>query len=137
MEIGVGDGLTLASVLRDVVRTLTDKPSVADSKLLVEYVRRLDGRRVFYAPWNSEVVELVLGSLREVKNWTEEVSAKLDHQASRILVAFMLDKMRAFLDKWHAFRTPPWGFDEPGFRHPGMTATWPASTWTLARCGTR
>jgi hypothetical protein len=55
----------------------------AETKLLVEFARRLDERRVFSAPFDSEIVESCLYSLESFKATTEDYLAKLDHPGAR------------------------------------------------------
>lgn len=96
-------------------RKVTGKPSSDDKRRLLEYVRLLDERRVFYADYNSEVAECCLASLSSFKDRTEEVLSKVEHPGARAALGAILDALRQFLDKWAGFHTPHghWGWDFP------------------------
>jgi hypothetical protein len=83
------------------------KPSKKEREALKRYCRRLDERRVFSAPFNSEVVECCVASVSQVKEYTDETLANLDHPATRAVLGAIMDVLRGFLDEWHGRRTPP------------------------------
>jgi hypothetical protein len=76
---------------------------------------------VFYAPYNSEVVECCIASLSSFKSITEEYLAKIEHAGATAALGAILTSIRRFLDKWHGFTTrdlgDPW--EPPPFRHRG------------------
>jgi hypothetical protein len=78
----------------------------SDRALLAKYVRRLDERRVFYHPYDSEVVEACVASLDTVKEFTDETLASLEHQGAKAALGAILDSARAFVDRWKSARTP-------------------------------
>jgi hypothetical protein len=76
------------------------KPSADDAKTIRAYVKRLDERRVLYVPLHAERANLVVWSLREVKNATEETKAKLEHAGLDAALGGIVDHLRKFLDTW-------------------------------------
>lgn len=60
---------------------------------------------MFYAPYNSEVVEACIGSLSSFKSITEDYLAKLEHPGAQAALGAILASTRRFLDKWHGFTT--------------------------------
>jgi hypothetical protein len=96
--------------IRKMVRATKRQPTREEAEILVAYARRLNERRVFFAPFNVEVVECCIGSLEEVRRFTDEALSKLKHPYARATVAAILEDVRHFLDRWRAFRTPrdPW-----------------------------
>jgi hypothetical protein len=79
-------------------------PSSEDSARLVRYCRRLDERRVFSAPYNSEVEEMCVASLEQVKSYTDEALSELDHPLAQAAVGAIFDELRGFIQKWHGHR---------------------------------
>jgi hypothetical protein len=98
--------LKVAPPVYEQIQVWRGKPKKAERELLVRYLRRLDERRVFSAPFNVEVVELCIGSLRDVIRITDDALADLAHPAARAIVGSVLDCTRQFLDDWGAFQTP-------------------------------
>jgi hypothetical protein len=92
--------------LRDELRKAKGKPSKAESECLIAYVRRLEERRVLYHPYNVEVVESCVASLNEVRRFTDETLAKIESPAARAALGAILDRSRAFVDRWHGSHTP-------------------------------
>ena len=82
------------------------KPNAKDRKKLIEFCELLDQRRVFYAPFNVEVVEVCLGSLRMVQDETTKRIAELEHPGARAMLEAVQDHLRVFVDRWAGFRTP-------------------------------
>jgi hypothetical protein len=119
LKVSASAAISVVQAARDVFRKLRSKPSAAEAKILVEFVKRLDERRVFSAPYDAEVVESCIGSLASFKNTTEEYLAKLDHAGARAALGAILTSLRRFLDKWHGFSTralgDPW--EPPIFGH--------------------
>ena len=99
-RISVGTGLSLLGLVRKAMRKVQGKPTEAESATVEALVRKLDERRVFSAPYNSEVAEVCVYSLREVKKATDEVLASIEHEGLRASVGGILDAVRAFLDCW-------------------------------------
>ena len=100
-------GLLIKAVptVRDEISKARGKPTKAESECLIAYVRRLDERRVLYHPFNVEVVESCVGSLDEVRRFTDETLAKIESPAARAALGAILDQSRAFVDRWHGART--------------------------------
>jgi len=95
----------------DKVNRLRGKLSRADRDRLVTYVHRINERRVFFHPYNSEVIEACVGSLDQVKKFTDETLAVVENVAAKAALGGILDATRAFLDGWRGIRTPhgsPW-----------------------------
>lgn len=115
-------GLLIKAVpaLRDEIRKAQGKPTKAESDCLIAYVRRLDERRVLYHPYNVEVVESCVGSLDEVRRFTDETLAKIESPAARAALGAILDRSRAFVDRWHGVHGPRdwWDYGSP-HRGPG------------------
>jgi hypothetical protein len=95
-----------APKLYERVNEWRGQPSKEDRERLVRYCRRLDERRVFSAPFNVEVEEICISSLRQVKDYTDEALAELEHPTARAAVGAILDETRKFLDTWHDYRGP-------------------------------
>jgi hypothetical protein len=76
------------------------KPLADDTKTIRAYVKRLDERRVFYVPLHAERANFVVGSLREVKNITEEAEGNLEHPGLDAALGGIVDHLRKFLDTW-------------------------------------
>jgi len=98
------------------IKTLAPKPPAC----LIAYVRRLDERRVLFHPYHMEVLESCVGSLDEVRHFTDEALAQIENPAARAALGAILDRSRAFVDRWrgsHGLRDP---WDHGGFhRGPG------------------
>jgi hypothetical protein len=125
-KVSVGAAISVAQAARDVLRRVRKKPTAAEAKLLVEFARRLDERRVFSARFDSEIVECCLSSLDSFKSITEDYLAKLEHPGARAALGAMLTSLRRFIDTWHGFATRriwdgPFPFDRPRFRDEGRT----------------
>ena len=108
-------------VVGDKISRLQGKPVKADRERLAKYVGRLDERRVFFHPFSSEVVESCVGSLKGVKEFTDEALADVENPAAKAILGAILDATRKFLDKWSGFQTPGtrWGYDDDRpFRDP-------------------
>ncbi len=88
------------------VQTWRGSPSKEDRARLIAYCRRLDERRVFSAPFDDEVEDVCVASLNQVKEFTDEALADIEHPAARAAVGAILDEVRKFLDKWHGYRGP-------------------------------
>ena len=101
-------GLVIKAVptVRDHLRKAMGKPSQIESECLIQYVRRLDERRVLYHPYNVEVIECCVSSLDEARRFTDETLAKVESPGARAALGAILDRVRAFLDRWHGARTP-------------------------------
>jgi hypothetical protein len=98
----------------DQVSRLRRKLTRADRDRLTRYVRRINERRVFFHPYNSEVIEACVGSLDEVKRFTDETLAAIENEGAKAALGGILDATRAFLDRWRGTRTPhgrPWARD--------------------------
>ena len=109
----------LVPVIDDGIARLRGKLTKADRTNLLRYVRRLDERRVFFHPYGVEVVEVCVGSLDQVKEFTDEIRAAVEHEGARAALGAILDATRTFLDTWKGFRTPrdtPWEHDVLGAR---------------------
>jgi hypothetical protein len=91
----------------DKFQEFSGRPSRADGQLVKAFVRRLDERRVFYAPFHSECVEMVVGSLQRVVDDSLATHASLTHGLSQAAVGLVLDATRKFLDRWSRATTPP------------------------------
>lgn len=104
-KLSVGAAISVAQAARDIFRLVRKKPTAIEAKLLVEFARRLDERRVFSAPYDVEVVEVCLASLSSFKAIVEDYLAKLDHPGTRAGLGAMLTSLRRFLDKWHGVTT--------------------------------
>jgi hypothetical protein len=101
--------LPLVPTLRDEVAKRRGHLTKSDKSGLAKYVQRLNERRVFYFPYNCEVVESCLGSLRFVKDFTEETLAEIEHPPAKAALGVILDAIRKFLDKWSNFSSRhPW-----------------------------
>jgi len=92
--------------LRKRVEKIKGLPSIADRKKLVEFCELLSQRRVFYVAYNSEVVELCIGSLRMAQNETTKRIAELEHPGAKAMLEAVQDHLRVFMDKWSGFHTP-------------------------------
>lgn len=92
--------------LSKLVEKSTVRPGASDRKKLVEFCELLEQRRVFHADFNSEVVELCLGSLRMVQDETTKRIAELEHPGARAMLEAVQDHLRVFMDRWTMFRTP-------------------------------
>jgi hypothetical protein len=98
----------------DEVSRLRRKLTRADRDRLTKYVRRINERRVFFQPYNSEVIEACVGSLDEVKRFTDETFAAIENDGAKAALGGILDATRTFLDRWRGTRTPhgrPWAMD--------------------------
>lgn len=125
-KLSVGAAISVAQAARDVLRRVRKKPTAAEAKLLIEFARRLDERRVFSAPFDAEIVESCLSSLDSFKAITEDYLAKIEHPGARAALGAMLTSLRRFIDKWHGFTTRriwdgPFPFDAPRFREERRT----------------
>ncbi len=125
-RLTVGAAISVAQAARDVFRRVRKKPTAVEAKLLVEFARRLDERRVFSAPYNAEIVEACLASLDSFKTITEDYLAKLDHPGARAALGAMLTSLRRFIDKWYGFTTSrfwdgPFQFPSPRHREDKRT----------------
>jgi len=115
-------GLLIKAVptVRDAISKTRGKPTKAESACLIAYVRRLDERRVLFYPYHMEVLESCVGSLDEVRRFTDETLAQIENPAARAALGAILDRSRAFVDRWrgsHGLRDP---WDHGGFhRGPG------------------
>ena len=98
--------MNVAPKLQEKLAKYRGKPTAEERKVLVQFCRTISERRVFYAPYDSEVVEGCVGSLREVKNKTEKVLASISNPGVQALLGAFLDDVRAFLDKWSGKSTP-------------------------------
>jgi len=106
---------TVQAKLLKQVRRIKAEPSAADRKKLIEFCELLHQRRVFYANFNAEVVELCLGSLRMVQDEATKRIAELEHPGARAMLEAVQDHLRVFMDKWASFRTPHrWEHDHDG-----------------------
>lgn len=95
--------LGLLRVARDVYETAQNwkgRPTKGERDLLLQYCNRLDERRVFSVSFNDEAEMLCVGSLEQVKTFTDEVLSKLKHPAARAALGAILDQVRRFLDRW-------------------------------------
>src|SRR5450759_751226 len=92
--------IKLVPTVRDEISKARGKPTKAESECLIAYVRRLDERRVLYHPYHLEVVESCVGSLDEVRRFTDETLAKIENPAARAALGAILDRSRAFVDRW-------------------------------------
>jgi hypothetical protein len=119
VKLSASAAISVVQAARDVFRKLRSKPSAAEAKILVEFAKRLNERRVFSAPYDAEIVESCLGSLGSFKDITEDYLAKLEHAGARAALGAILTSIRRFLDKWHGFSTralgDPW--EPPIFGH--------------------
>ena len=88
-------------------------------------LRLIDERRVFHVPMTIEVVECCTGSLETFKTEVERVLTRVQHPVAEAAVGTMRDAVRAFLDAWRAFRTPPGYLSGGGF--PGRAFPEPSS----------
>jgi hypothetical protein len=103
-----------AKLVKQVAK-MKAQPNAADEKKLVEFCELLDQRRVFSAPYTSEVVELCVGSLRMVQDETTRRISELEHPGAKAMLEAVQDHLRAFMDRWSGFRTPyPLGHDHDG-----------------------
>jgi hypothetical protein len=98
--------MNVAPKLRARLAKYKGKPTDDDRKILVQFARVINERRVFHASFHMEVVEACLGSLGYVKDETEKVIASISHPAAEAVLGAFLDDLRAFLDKWHGKSTP-------------------------------
>jgi len=99
--VGVGTGgIKGAKLAADLVSWLEDRPLAEDKKEIRAYVQRLNDRRVFYVPLHSERANACVGSLGEVKRWTEEARSKIKHGGLQAALAGIQGNVRAFLDTW-------------------------------------
>jgi len=110
------DLMKVAPVVRSGLRKWKGRPNAADRERLVAYGRRLDERRVFFVSYNVEVVESCVGSLDEVRRFTDEVLSETKHEGARAVLGAILDVTRQFNDRWHGTRTPH-DWDHDGHRH--------------------
>jgi hypothetical protein len=94
-----------APELRSLLDQANHAPTKRDRDAIVKYCRRLDERRVFSHPYNSEVVELCIASLSQVKDFTDETLAEVEHPGARAALGAMIDQSRRFLDVWGRFKT--------------------------------
>jgi len=125
-NVSMGTAISVVQAARDVFRRVRKQPTAAESKLLAEFARRLDERRVFSAPYNSEVVEACTASINSFKAITEDYLAKIEHPGARAALGAMLTSLRRFIDKWHGFSTRdiwdrPFSFGSPHHRHDGRS----------------
>jgi len=90
----------------DQLNRVRGKLTRSDLATLAKYVKRVDERRVFFHPYDSEVIEACVGSLDQVKNFTEETLASVKHEGAKAALGGILDATRAFVDRWHGARTP-------------------------------
>ena len=84
----------------DQLNRLRGKLTRSDLATLAKYVKRVDERRVFFHPYDSEVIEACVGSLDQVKNFTEETLASVKHEGAKAALGGILDATRAFVDRW-------------------------------------
>ena len=108
--------LALARAVPEVHAKLKKQPTSDERKLLKAYCKRLDERRVFSVPFNSEVEDCCIASLSQVSLFTEELLSKLEHPEASAAVGLILTGVKDFLDKWHGFRGPDRGFPRHRFR---------------------
>lgn len=107
--------LSIAPSVYEKLNEWRGKPSKNERELLVRYTRRLDERRVFRVPLDVEVAESCVWSLSEVKKYTDEALAELEHPAARAALGAILDVLRGFLDEWHGRQRPdPFGWASRG-----------------------
>lgn len=98
--------MNVSKHLQDAVRVWRVRPSLADREILVTYERRLSERRVFRATRSSEVFEACVGSLLDVRRFTDETLAQVTHPGARSVLGALLDDVRKFLDRWEGVHTP-------------------------------
>ena len=94
--------MKLASALPavcDQVNRLRRKLTRADRDRLAKYVHRINERRVFHHPYNSEVIEACVGSLDQVKQFTDETLASLENEEAKAALGAILDATRTFVDR--------------------------------------
>jgi hypothetical protein len=101
--------------LTKLVEKIQAQPGAADRKRLVEFCELLNQRRVFYANYNSEVVELCTGSLKMLQDETTKRIAALEHPGARAMLEAVQDHLRVFIDRRGDFRL--------GHRGPGPELT--------------
>jgi hypothetical protein len=92
--------LRVAKALHEGVQDWRGRPTKTERERLVEYCRRLDERRVFSAPFYDEVEISCIGSLEQIKDFTDEALSKMKHPAARAALGAILDQVRRFLDTW-------------------------------------
>jgi hypothetical protein len=102
----------VAPELRGLLDGALKAPTKQDRERIVNYVRRLEERRVFSAHFNSEVVEVCIGSLSQVKDFTDETLAQVDHPGARAALGAIIDQVRLFLDAWSRFKTARIDWDD-------------------------
>jgi hypothetical protein len=76
------------------------KPSDGDRRVIREYCKHLNERRVFFAPYHREAAGACRYSLEEVRRLTYEASAKVEHPGATAFLHSILDHVRKFLDAW-------------------------------------
>ena len=96
----------LVPAMDDGIARLRGKLTRSDREKLLKYVRRLDERRVFFHPYGIEVVEACVGSLDQVKEFTDEIRASIEHEGARAAIGAILDATRTFVERWKGFSTP-------------------------------
>jgi hypothetical protein len=110
-----------APELRGLLDAAMKAQTKGDRELIVKYCRRLDERRVFSAPFSGEVVEVCVGSLSDVKDFTDETLAEVDHAGARAALGAIIDQIRCFLDSWGGFKTARIDWDFYPRRHDPLT----------------
>lgn len=93
-------GREVANAAGTISDKLRGRPPKAEREELVRYLRLLDERRVFSAPYNVEVFESCVWSLQNMKDATEQALSRLDHPLARAPLGAILDQLREFLDRW-------------------------------------
>jgi hypothetical protein len=97
--------LGVAPRLYEHVKVWKGGPTKEDSERLVRYCRRLDERRVFSAPYHMELAQSCVGSISEVRQYTDEALADIKHPVARAAIGAILDEVRRFEDKWHGYQS--------------------------------
>jgi len=121
VSTAVGLLLKIFPTVRDEISKTRGKPTKAESQDLIAYVRRLDERRVLFFPYGLEVVESCVASLDEVRRFTDETLAKIENPTARAALGSILDRSRAFVDRWHGIHATRDWWDHGDF-HGGPTA---------------
>jgi hypothetical protein len=102
--------LRISASVYEKIQVFKGKPGKADRERLIKYTRRLDERRVFVATFDEEQGGACVGSLDEVRRFTDEALAELEHPGARAVLGGILDSIRLFLDRWGGprLRFRPW-----------------------------
>jgi len=121
VSTAVGLLLKIFPTVLDEISKARGKPTKVESQDLIAYVRRLDERRVLFFPYGLEVVESCVASLDELRRFTDETLAKIENPTARAALGSILDRSRAFVDRWHGIHATPDWWEHGGF-HGGPTA---------------